>query len=249
MAAYRRVDDLRSPAGWLPVHRDQLRAQRSVSSMGKHLPLLLPFTCMLMLMVCKVWQTGYQCTLFLWHDGNHLKPTVIFFTFYKFLLATNPSLTAPWQCAPLWNESSTTSPDPLLPIPARVQVKNYQQRPKLHLAASLGLFATHIYLYLCTVTDLVENQCRITQNYFDRISFSFSDWQTAIFISEIITGWQRLPAYHSQQWADSSRKSWPMGSTSKAHSSQNCAMLIAHLLQNIFQTDLGITSRTPNYYN
>jgi len=22
MAAYRRVDDLRSPAGWLPVHRD-----------------------------------------------------------------------------------------------------------------------------------------------------------------------------------------------------------------------------------
>jgi len=28
------VDDLQSPAGWLPVHRDQLRAQRSVSSMG-----------------------------------------------------------------------------------------------------------------------------------------------------------------------------------------------------------------------
>ena len=36
-AAYRRVDDLRSPAGWLPVHRDQLRAQRSVSSMRKPL--------------------------------------------------------------------------------------------------------------------------------------------------------------------------------------------------------------------
>ena len=34
MAAYRRVDDLRSPVGWLPVHRDQLRAQHSVSSMG-----------------------------------------------------------------------------------------------------------------------------------------------------------------------------------------------------------------------
>ena len=29
-----------SPAGWLPVHQDQLRAQRSVTSMGK----LLPFT-------------------------------------------------------------------------------------------------------------------------------------------------------------------------------------------------------------
>jgi len=34
MAVYRRVDDLYSPAGWLPVHRDQLRAQRSVTSIG-----------------------------------------------------------------------------------------------------------------------------------------------------------------------------------------------------------------------
>ena len=33
MAAYRRVDDLQSPAGWLPVHRDQIRAQRCVASM------------------------------------------------------------------------------------------------------------------------------------------------------------------------------------------------------------------------
>ena len=35
MATYRRVDGLKSPAGWLPVHRDQLRAQRSVTSMGE----------------------------------------------------------------------------------------------------------------------------------------------------------------------------------------------------------------------
>ena len=35
MAAYRRVDDIRSPAAWLPVHRDQLRAQRLVSNMGR----------------------------------------------------------------------------------------------------------------------------------------------------------------------------------------------------------------------
>ena len=34
MAAYRRVNDLQSPAGWLPVHRDQLRTQRLMSSMG-----------------------------------------------------------------------------------------------------------------------------------------------------------------------------------------------------------------------
>jgi len=33
MAAYRRVDGLKSPAGWLPVHRDQLQAQRSATSM------------------------------------------------------------------------------------------------------------------------------------------------------------------------------------------------------------------------
>jgi len=29
------VIHFKSPAGWLPVHRDQLRAQRSVTSMGK----------------------------------------------------------------------------------------------------------------------------------------------------------------------------------------------------------------------
>jgi len=34
MAAYRRVDGFKSPAGWLPVRRDQLRAQLSVTSMG-----------------------------------------------------------------------------------------------------------------------------------------------------------------------------------------------------------------------
>ena len=34
MAAYLQVDDLLSPAGWLPVHRDQLQAQRSTTSMG-----------------------------------------------------------------------------------------------------------------------------------------------------------------------------------------------------------------------
>ena len=39
LAAYRWVDGFKSPAGWLPVHRDQLRAQRSVTSMGE-----LPFT-------------------------------------------------------------------------------------------------------------------------------------------------------------------------------------------------------------
>jgi len=34
MAAYRRVNG-KSPACWLPVHRDQFRAQRSVRIMGK----------------------------------------------------------------------------------------------------------------------------------------------------------------------------------------------------------------------
>jgi len=35
MAAYHEVDGLKSPVDWLPVHRDQLRAQRLVMSMGK----------------------------------------------------------------------------------------------------------------------------------------------------------------------------------------------------------------------
>jgi len=35
MTAYHRVDDLMSPTGWLPVHRDQFRAQRSVTSIGE----------------------------------------------------------------------------------------------------------------------------------------------------------------------------------------------------------------------
>ena len=35
MAAYLRVDGLKSPQGWLPVHRDQLRAQRLEMSMRK----------------------------------------------------------------------------------------------------------------------------------------------------------------------------------------------------------------------
>jgi len=34
MATYRRVDDAWLPAGWLRLHQDQLRGQRSVSSMG-----------------------------------------------------------------------------------------------------------------------------------------------------------------------------------------------------------------------
>jgi len=35
MAAYRRVDGFKSPADWLPVHRDQRRGQRSVTSIGE----------------------------------------------------------------------------------------------------------------------------------------------------------------------------------------------------------------------
>jgi len=35
MTAYRQVDGFKLPADWLPVHRDQLRVQRSVTSMGR----------------------------------------------------------------------------------------------------------------------------------------------------------------------------------------------------------------------
>ena len=43
MAAYRRLDGFKSPAGWLPEHRDQLRAQRSVTSMGEFYLYLLAY--------------------------------------------------------------------------------------------------------------------------------------------------------------------------------------------------------------
>jgi len=60
MAAYRRVDDLRSLVGWLPVHQDRLQAQCSVSGMGKPLP--LPFTLYLKqgrIMACASHTVGY----------------------------------------------------------------------------------------------------------------------------------------------------------------------------------------------
>ena len=38
MAAYGRMDGFYSPEGLLPVHRDQLRAQRLVTSMGELYP-------------------------------------------------------------------------------------------------------------------------------------------------------------------------------------------------------------------
>ena len=71
MAAYRRVDNLRSPAGSLPVHRDQLRAQRSVSSMGKPLP--LPLFTQLLTAKCiesKYYKRNLSIALMNWHVGN-----------------------------------------------------------------------------------------------------------------------------------------------------------------------------------
>jgi len=49
-------------AGWLPVHRDQLRAQRSVTSMGKLYFLLLSFTAhMPLLMATSTFELGRRC--------------------------------------------------------------------------------------------------------------------------------------------------------------------------------------------
>ena len=76
MAAYRRVDDLRSPAGRLPVHRDQLRAQRSVSSMGKPLrparsPLLALFLSLSVFPSLR-WSLGLKLNLFPHFYGSGL---------------------------------------------------------------------------------------------------------------------------------------------------------------------------------
>jgi len=63
MAAYR-WDDLRSHVGWLPVHRDQLRAQHSVTSMGE-LSISLVMRCHIS--CC----SGYCCGM--WCSGNHVR--------------------------------------------------------------------------------------------------------------------------------------------------------------------------------
>jgi len=54
MAAYCQVYGVihfTSPAGWLPVHRDHLRAQRSVTSMGKLYRFVLPVIALMQLLV------------------------------------------------------------------------------------------------------------------------------------------------------------------------------------------------------
>jgi len=65
MAAYCQVYGVihfTSPAGWLPVHWDQLRAQRSVMSMGKLFFLLLSFTAhMPLLMATSTFELGRRC--------------------------------------------------------------------------------------------------------------------------------------------------------------------------------------------
>jgi len=65
MAAYCQVYGVihfTSPAGWLPVHWDQLRAQRSVTSMGKLYFLLLSFTAhMPLLMATSTFELGRRC--------------------------------------------------------------------------------------------------------------------------------------------------------------------------------------------
>ena len=56
-----RVDGFKSPAGWLPIHRDQLRAQRSVTSMGE-LYLFTHLTCHVLKMPNTSFKTA--CSLF-----------------------------------------------------------------------------------------------------------------------------------------------------------------------------------------
>jgi len=54
MAAYRQVDGLKSPAGWLPVHWDQLQAQRSETSVWEN------FTF-----------TFYSCNMLQWYSRRN----------------------------------------------------------------------------------------------------------------------------------------------------------------------------------
>ena len=87
MAAYCRVYGVihfTSLAGWLPVHRDQLRAQRSVTSMGKLY--LLPFVCsgesrkqsrlVQTCCVCYVMSQRPSSTTAVWHGDYTSRPAL-----------------------------------------------------------------------------------------------------------------------------------------------------------------------------
>jgi len=99
-------------------------------SFGRGNHQILQSSCMLMLMVCKVWQTGYQCTLFPWHDGNHSKPTVLFHIFQVPLTyqpSTDSSMTV---CSFVkrelyhlsWPTFTTTSKDTSQDLPTETEI-------------------------------------------------------------------------------------------------------------------------------
>jgi len=77
LAAYSRGWLKKSPAGWLPVHRDQLRAQRSVTSMGElyHLTVAI-MTLMYILLVVFTLQKVRSERQFgrrWWHHQRHCR--------------------------------------------------------------------------------------------------------------------------------------------------------------------------------
>ena len=91
MAVYRRGDDLRSPAGWLPVHRDQLGAQRSVWSMAA-----FTFTCL--------YRPMYACLfLYLCYQKRWIKMNIIYWGDAKLTSRCQCTVygvrcSVPWAC-------------------------------------------------------------------------------------------------------------------------------------------------------
>jgi len=98
-----------SPAGWLPVHRDQLRAQRSVTNMGKLylLPRLTLWSTLVCLCVCpREYLRNYIRPIFTKHAG-HVTYTAVAFS------SGAPKIVVLWEISPsdlqLWPSFSSST--------------------------------------------------------------------------------------------------------------------------------------------
>ena len=116
MAAYHRVDFLKSPAGWLPVHQDQLRAQHSTTSLNVLITYLIIYICVRCVQIRsrqRRWaihvfsiSTRHTSTSSVWTCGTHrvhwVKIVSISTSGFLIHNLPPPLLTAPSHRKPSW---------------------------------------------------------------------------------------------------------------------------------------------------
>jgi len=70
---YRRVDSFKSPAGWLPVHRDQLRAQRSAKRVWENITFIPDYNFAIKLFAHDILLHNYYNRLFFSKENELIK--------------------------------------------------------------------------------------------------------------------------------------------------------------------------------